>query len=79
MIQSGRTDDFLIEPLDHNNSDMAYIVFDENYSSSMNIIREYLDKIGIYTLGRFGEWQYYNMDICIKKAIDMANSIKKEY
>lgn len=58
---------------------MAYIVFDENYSSSMNIIREYLDKIGIYTLGRFGEWQYYNMDICIKKAIDMANSIKKEY
>lgn len=72
MVESGKKDSFLIKPLDYHVSDHAYVVFDEHYHASTETIKEYLTGIGIYTLGRFGEWQYYNMDVCIKKSIDLS-------
>lgn len=77
MIENGKKDPFLIEPVAYNVSEHAYVVFDENYDSSTSIIKSYLEDLtNIYTLGRFGEWQYYNMDICIEKSIELANKIK---
>ncbi|HEX8332273.1 MAG TPA: FAD-dependent oxidoreductase [Segetibacter sp.] len=78
MLENGKKDPFLIEPLDYNISDHAYVVFDENYESSTQTIKEYLKTIGMYTLGRFGEWQYYNMDVCIKSSIDLSKRILQE-
>ncbi|MEN9919255.1 MAG: hypothetical protein RL662_1691 [Bacteroidota bacterium] len=77
MTNHGRNDDFLVKPLSFNNSDLAYVVFDDNYLNATTSIKDYLNEIGVYTLGRFGEWQYYNMDICMKKAIDLAEHIIK--
>lgn len=79
MIEAGQSDNFLIEPLAHSISEYAYVVFDENYAEATTNIKEYLQDIGVYTLGRFGEWQYYNMDICIKKAIDLSKIITNKY
>jgi protoporphyrinogen oxidase len=76
MERNGRKDPFLIKPLDYHVSDHAYVVFDENYKYYKNEIINYLNSIGIHTLGRFGEWEYYNMDICIKSAIDLSAKIK---
>lgn len=78
MIQAGSTDPFLNSALGHNYEELAYVVFDNNYTKATTLIKEYLKEIGIYTLGRFGEWQYYNMDVCIKKAIDLARLINKD-
>ena len=75
MEQSARKDSFIEEVIDHNISDYAYVVFDENYNQSTQLIKDYLKEKNLYTLGRFGEWQYYNMDICIKKAIDLSTEI----
>ena len=41
----------------------------------MKTIKNYLDSIGVITLGRFGEWDYYNMDICIESAMKIANNL----
>ncbi|MDR2087640.1 MAG: NAD(P)-binding protein [Dysgonamonadaceae bacterium] len=71
MKKSGKNDPFLLEALDHHVSDYAYVVFDENYRKSTSIIKDYLHEKQFHTLGRFGEWQYYNMDICIKKAMEL--------
>lgn len=71
MMRSGAKDPFLTEAIDHHISDYAYVVFDENYQESTRIIKEYLNDIRFHTLGRFGEWQYYNMDVCIKRAMDL--------
>ncbi|RVU03014.1 nucleotidyl-sugar pyranose mutase [Mucilaginibacter limnophilus] len=79
MLQNGKKDPFLIRPVDYHVSDHAYVVFDENYTASTSAIKNYLNNLGIYTLGRFGEWQYYNMDVCIKSSIDLAATIEKEY
>ena len=75
MEQSAQNDLFIKEVIDHNISDYAYVVFDENYNQSTQLIKDYLKGINLHTLGRFGEWQYYNMDICIKKAIDLSKEI----
>lgn len=79
LAEEGKKDDFLLEPLDHNISDHAYVVFDENYHNVKNAVLKELKSIGIYSLGRFGEWEYYNMDICIKSAMEMADLILKRY
>ncbi|GAA4327305.1 hypothetical protein GCM10023149_30640 [Mucilaginibacter gynuensis] len=79
MLENGRKDPFLIRPVDYHVSGHAYVVFDEHYKSATEAIKNHLKHIGIYTLGRFGEWQYYNMDVCIKSSIDMAAAITKEH
>ncbi|MDR0506651.1 MAG: NAD(P)-binding protein [Dysgonamonadaceae bacterium] len=72
MKSSGEKDNFLLEPLDCNTSDYAYVIFDENYNHSTSVIKNYLQERAFHILGRFGEWQYYNMDVCIKKAMDLS-------
>ena len=79
LKNDAKYDSFLGEPLDYNQSEHAYVVFDENYTESTNIVKEYLDNIGIYSIGRFGEWQYYNMDICIKSSMKLSDVIKAKY
>lgn len=75
MKKSGELDPFLIDALDYHVSDYAYVVFDENYQESTTLIKDYIRERGLYTLGRFGEWQYYNMDVCIKKAIELSQNL----
>ena len=79
MVENGKKDPFLLRPIDYNISGHAYVVFDENYYSATKNIKDYIKSAGIYTLGRFGEWEYYNMDICIKSSIDTARKIIKCY
>lgn len=54
----------------------AYVIYDQQYYTNINIIRSFLKERGIKTLGRFAEWEYYNMDQCIEKAMAMAERIK---
>lgn len=78
MIKYGKKFDYLLEPLDYNVSDYAYVVYDQNYSNATQKIKQYLKDIGLHTIGRFGEWEYYNMDICMERAINLANKINNE-
>ncbi|MEZ9922317.1 hypothetical protein AB4342_19595, partial [Vibrio breoganii] len=72
MAQAGKKIPYLVKPLAHNVSGRAYVVFDENYSESVADIMKYLESIDLTTLGRFGEWEYYNMDICIESALKVS-------
>ncbi|AXY74553.1 nucleotidyl-sugar pyranose mutase [Paraflavitalea soli] len=78
MVKSAEQDPFLIRPLDYHVSDHAYVVFDENYAAATQRIQAYLQQAGMATLGRFGEWQYYNMDVCIKRSMDLVNQLKQK-
>jgi len=75
MVQNGKKDPFLIRPVDYNVSEHAYVVFDENYDEATAAVKDYLKSINLFTLGRFGEWQYYNMDVCIKSSLDLTKEI----
>jgi protoporphyrinogen oxidase len=71
MIECGKRDDFLIEPLDFNISDHAYVVFDNNRNEAVNAVLSYLNEIGVISIGRFGQWDYFNMDVCMKQSLDI--------
>ncbi len=76
MKGEGERFDYLLEPIDFHVSDHAYVVFDNNYKYSREKILNYIEnQSGVYTLGRFGEWEYYNMDICIKSAMNLSKRI----
>lgn len=79
MVENGSKDPFLKRPVDYNVSEHAYVVFDEHYEESTSKVKKYLRDLGLYTLGRFGEWQYYNMDICIKSSMNLKDEILKKF
>ncbi|MCH5323211.1 MAG: NAD(P)-binding protein [Helicobacter sp.] len=70
---------FIGKILDHNITERAYVVFDLNYTKSKEKCVNYLKQIGLFPHGRFGEWEYYNMDVCIKRSIDLAQNLKSDY
>ena len=78
LVENGKNDSFLIEPLAYNQSEHAYVVFDHNYKYAVPCILDYLSSIGLHSIGRFGDWQYYNMDVCMKRSYDLAKKLKGE-
>ena len=76
MVEYGKKFDYLIEPLDYNISDYAYVVYDQNYKDATTNVKEYLKSINLHTIGRFGEWEYYNMDMCMESAFKLCKMIE---
>lgn len=37
----------------------------------INTLKKNLQKENLYLLGRFAEWEYYNMDVAIGAALDL--------
>jgi len=79
LISEGAKHSHLHELIDYHVSDQAYVVFDENYKESIKSIRDFLSEIDLHTHGRFGEWEYYNMDVCIKKSIELSKELIHRY
>ena len=50
--------------------DYAYVVYDLDYQKNIGIVLSYLRDQGIEPIGRFGEFEYLNMDGCIRRVLD---------
>jgi len=48
----------------------AYVVYDLSYLENIRIIREYFLARGITLVGRFSQFEYLNMDGCIRQAME---------
>lgn len=53
----------------------AYIIYDHNHRKNVETIHNYLRKYNIYPCGRFGEWEYFNMDHSILSGKRIAEKI----
>jgi len=53
----------------------AYVVFDHEYAARRRAAFEWLDSIGLVTLGRFGRFEYDNSDQCVIKARELASRL----
>lgn len=54
----------------------GYVIYDHDHRKNVNIIHNFLKEHDIYPCGRFGEWEYFNMDHSIlsgKKVADILN------
>ena len=40
----------------------AYVIYDENYHQAREIIHEWLAKVDILSIGRYGDWNYSSME-----------------
>ncbi len=50
----------------------AYILFDREFRRNLAAATEPLDRIGLFTIGRFGRYEYLNSDQCMRRAIDLV-------
>jgi len=60
-------------PLAFNYEPNSYIIHNKDTKKIIKKIKSLLEPYNIYLLGRFAEWEYYNMDKCIESAMSMAN------
>lgn len=54
----------------------AYIPFTPGRREHLGVINEYLHGLGIYPVGRFGEWKYLNQDGAILSAKRMVEAVQ---
>lgn len=45
--------------------DPAYIIYDLKHRENTRIVRDFLNEVHVDSRGRFGEWEYFNMDQAI--------------
>jgi len=52
----------------------AYVVYDTRYLGNIAVVRDYCRSIGIPLVGRFAQFEYLNMDGCIRSVMDFVGS-----
>ena len=57
----------------------AYIIYDHNHRKNVKTIHRYLKEHDIYPCGRFGEWEYFNMDHSILSGKRAAECVNKDF
>ena len=56
----------------------AYVLYDLNHQKNMNRIREYYGREGVFLHGRFGNFEYWNMDRVLRDGKNLAGRIPEE-
>jgi protoporphyrinogen oxidase len=64
-------------PISHNFEKNSYIVHKQSTKKIVERVRSHLRRYNIFLLGRFAEWEYYNMDKCIESAFATAIKIER--
>lgn len=63
-------------PLYENENIFAYPVPTKNYKDSMIRILNYSRDYNLFGIGRWGQWQYFNTDQCIKQVLEFLENEK---
>jgi protoporphyrinogen oxidase len=53
----------------------AYVIYDLDHAQNVAVIRDWLAEQEIFIAGRFGEWQYLNMDHAMRSGRETARAI----
>lgn len=67
---------FSLDPIAFNFEPNSYVVNDLKTKEIVGKVKEKLAEIGFYLNGRFAEWEYYNMDKCIERSMEVIGAIK---
>ncbi|MFV0345417.1 MAG: protoporphyrinogen/coproporphyrinogen oxidase [Bacteroidales bacterium] len=61
-----------VKPLSFNREPNSYVIQDFNTRNNINALKNILEQSNIYLLGRFAEWEYYNMDKAMEAALKLV-------
>ena len=53
----------------------SYIIQQKDTREKIALVKKLLAQQNIYLLGRFAEWEYYNMDKCIESAMQLRDAL----
>ena len=56
----------------------AYVIYDISHRKNVKVIHEYLVAHNIVPIGRFGEWEYYNMDKAILSGKNAGENVRRD-
>jgi protoporphyrinogen oxidase len=56
----------------------AYVIYDTQHRRNVNLIQSYLKSIRVSSMGRYGEWEYLNMDKAILSGMRAAEEYEKK-
>ena len=59
-------------------SKYAYVVYDLRYAEKISLIRQYFHNTGIHLCGRFSQFEYLNMDACVRSAMNKVRELAEE-
>lgn len=65
-------------PLAFNCEPNSYIIHHSDTHEIINKVKAILEPKGFYLLGRFAEWEYYNMDNAMEAGLSLSNRIINE-
>jgi protoporphyrinogen oxidase len=57
----------------------AYVIYNHSHNKNVSMIHQFLYDKGIYPCGRFGMWEYYNMDHAILSGKSAAEGVNREF
>jgi protoporphyrinogen oxidase len=52
--------------------DHAYVVYTVGYEEQVEVVRGWAESMGIYPHGRFGAFEYVNVDGCVARSRELA-------
>jgi protoporphyrinogen oxidase len=61
--------------IETNHVKKAYVIQNATTRADISAQKLKFEKHGLHLLGRFAEWEYYNMDMCIKSALDLSKKL----
>ncbi len=66
-----------IEVCDTSAFKYAYVIYDLDHAKNVGIIHDYLESVNVVAIGRFGEWEYFNMDKALLSGRNAASRISE--
>ena len=64
-----------VDILDITKYEYAYVIYDLNHSGNMAQIRDYYAQQGIVLNGRFGNFEYWNMDRILRESYELSKRL----
>jgi protoporphyrinogen oxidase len=66
-----------LDPIAFNYEKNSYVIHENNSKINIDVAKKLLEKYNIFLLGRFAEWEYFNMDKCIEGALNLSNTLRR--
>lgn len=67
-----------LKPISYNYEENSYVIQENDTRDIINNLKFHLEQYNIFLHGRFAEWEYYNMDVCIEKSLVLSNKLLNE-
>ena len=68
-----------VEFIDITSYEYAYVIYDINHTDNMEYIRDFYEKEGIFLNGRFGNFEYWNMDRILRESLELKDKIVEKF